>query len=116
MDEARSIGAWSSLKKEPEPSDNMSSSHLELEEGGIASMAAASEHLRLMIADRIKESPGQRRDRMGAMATYFAIIKGYCTNSMNTLPIGFKYGGWLFSPAILLVAWSVETFSAVRLS
>lgn len=52
---------------------------------------------------------------MGACASYFAVIKGYCTMSMFTLPIGFKYGGWLFSPLVLFMAFFVETFSAVRL-
>jgi amino acid permease len=42
-------------------------------------------------------------------------MNGYTTMSLFTLPIGFKYGGWLFSPIILLLACFVETFAAVRL-
>ena len=48
--------------------------------------------------------------------TYFAIIKGYTTISLFTLPIGFKYGGWLFSPLILIFSCVVETISAMKLS
>ena len=73
------------------------------------------ERARLKIQARIGESKGQKRDRMGACMSYFAIIKGYCTMSMFNLPIGFKYGGWLFSPLVLFMACFVETFSAVRL-
>lgn len=47
--------------------------------------------------------------------TYFAIMNGYTTMSLFTLPIGFKYGGYVFSPFILILACVVETFAAVRL-
>jgi len=52
---------------------------------------------------------------MNACMTYFAIVNGYTTISIFTIPIGFKYGGWLFSPIILAWACFVETFAAVRL-
>lgn len=52
---------------------------------------------------------------MNACMTYFAIVNGYTTISIFTIPIGFKYGGWLFSPLILLWACFVETFAAIRL-
>lgn len=53
---------------------------------------------------------------MTACETYFAIIKGYTTISLFTLPIGFKYGGWLFSPLVLAFSCFIETTSAIKLS
>ena len=50
---------------------------------------------------------------MSACMTYFAIMNGYTTMSLFTLPIGFRYGGYVFSPFILLLACIVETFAAV---
>lgn len=53
---------------------------------------------------------------MNACETYFAILKGYTTVSIFALPIGFKYGGWLFSPCILIFSCFVECTLAIRLS
>lgn len=64
----------------------------------------------------MKEKEGVKRNRMNACETYIAIMKGYCAMSMFNLPIGFKLGGWLFSPCVLFMACFVETFSAIRLS
>ena len=57
-----------------------------------------------------------RRERMGNITTFFAIIKGYTTFSIFTLPIGFKYGGYLFSPLILILVCFFETTMAIKLS
>ena len=53
---------------------------------------------------------------MSACMTFFAIMKGYTTVSLFSLPIGFKYGGWLFSPLILIWSCFIETYSAIKLS
>lgn len=53
---------------------------------------------------------------MGNVTTYFAIMKGYTTLNIFTLPIGFKFGGWLFSPIILIFVCFFETTMAIRLS
>lgn len=54
--------------------------------------------------------------RMNGFQTWFAIFKGYTTLNIFCLPIGFKEGGWLFSPLVLMLACFVETMSAVKLS
>ena len=48
--------------------------------------------------------------------TFFAVIKGYTTLNIFLLPIGFKDGGWLFSPLALIVSCTFETISAIKLS
>ena len=57
-----------------------------------------------------------KRDKLGKVTSYFAIIKGYTTMSIFTIPIGFKYGGWLFSPLILIFVCFFETTMAIKLS
>ena len=47
-------------------------------------------------------------------ATFFAIIKAYTTLNIFFLPIGFKNGGWLFSPIVLVIACFFETTCAVK--
>ena len=105
----KSIGIWSSLKKEP--GDFAIS-----DEDPLLPEEERMEKRRAKIAGRIKEGKGTKRKRMDACETYFAIMKGYCTMSMFNLPIGFKFGGWLFSPLVLFMACFVETFSAIRLT
>lgn len=56
-----------------------------------------------------------KRNRMGCCATYFAILKAYTTVSIFTLPIGFRTGGWLFSPIVLIIACFFELTSAIKL-
>ena len=53
---------------------------------------------------------------MGKITTFFAIIKGYTTFSIFTIPIGFKYGGYIFSPLVLIVVCFFETTMAIKLS
>lgn len=57
-----------------------------------------------------------KRDKMGSVTSYFAIIKAYTTMNIFTIPIGFKYGGWLFSPIILAFVCFFETTMAIKLS
>jgi amino acid permease len=45
-----------------------------------------------------------------------ALIKGYTTMNIFLLPIGFKAGGWLFSPIVLIISCFFETLSAIKLS
>jgi Na+/proline symporter len=63
----------------------------------------------------MEDGEGIVRHRMDAFQTYFAIIKGYTTMSLFTLPIGFKEGGWLFSPLVLVFSCFIETTSAIKL-
>lgn len=53
---------------------------------------------------------------MSTLTTFFAVMKGYTTINIFTLPIGFKYGGWLFSPCLLVLACFFETTTAVKLT
>ena len=53
---------------------------------------------------------------MGSFATFCAIIKAYTTMNIFLLPIGFKEGGWLFSPCVLIIACFFETISAIKLT
>lgn len=53
---------------------------------------------------------------MNCCETYFALIKGYTTMNIFLLPIGFKNGGWLLSPIVLIISCFFETLSAIKLS
>ena len=102
------MGVFSSLKKEPEDL-------IDSEEDPMLDVAAKSEKRRSKIAKRVKEPEGTKRNRMNACMTYFAIMNGYTTMALFTLPIGFRYGGWLFSPLVLIFCCFTETFAAIRL-
>lgn len=52
---------------------------------------------------------------MGSFATFFAIIKAYTTMNIFFMPIGFKEGGWLFSPFALILACFFEAICAMKL-
>jgi len=52
---------------------------------------------------------------MNGYQTFFAIIKGYTTLNIFLLPIGFRDGGWLFSPLILIVSCFFETVCALKM-
>jgi proton-coupled amino acid transporter len=52
---------------------------------------------------------------MGSFATFFAIIKAYTTMNIFFMPIGFKEGGWLFSPFALIFACFFEATCAIKL-
>lgn len=52
---------------------------------------------------------------MGCCSTFFAIIKSYTTLNIFALPIGFKCGGWLFSPIVLIIALFFELICAIKL-
>ena len=52
---------------------------------------------------------------MGGISTYFAIIKGYTTLNIFMIPIGFKEGGWLFSPIPLIIMCLIEMTGAIKL-
>ena len=67
------------------------------------------------IIERNKDNPKIKRNRMNGFQTYFAIIKGYTTMNIFMLPIGFKEGGWLFSPFPLIFMCIVEALGAIRL-
>ena len=70
----------------------------------------------LAVQKRAIDPESEKRDKMGKLTSYFAIIKGYTTISIFTIPIGFKYGGWLFSPLILIFVCFFETTMAIKLS
>ena len=52
---------------------------------------------------------------MGSFATFFAILKAYASLNIFVMPIGFKEGGWLFSPFALIVACFFEGTCAIKL-
>jgi amino acid permease len=52
---------------------------------------------------------------MGNFATIMSIIKCYCTMNIFVMPIGFKLGGWLFSPIALIVVCFFATIGALKL-
>lgn len=60
--------------------------------------------------------PTIKRNKMGSWQTFFALIKGYTTLNLFMLPIGFKNGGWLFSPLILIFCATFEIIGAVKIS
>ena len=70
----------------------------------------------LAVKKKATDPEGEKRDKMGRATSYFAIIKGYTTMSIFTIPIGFKFGGWLFSPLILIFVCFFETTMAIKLS
>ena len=65
--------------------------------------------------ERNKDNPKILRHRMNGFQTFFAIVKGYTTLNIFILPIGFKEGGWLFSPFPLIIMCIIEATSAIRL-
>jgi hypothetical protein len=42
-------------------------------------------------------------------------MKVYTTVNTFLLPIGFRFGGWLFSPGILILIFLLETIGALKL-
>jgi hypothetical protein len=54
--------------------------------------------------------------KMGKLATFFAVIKAYCAINVLLLPLSFVNGGYLLSPAAMLVAVFFEGLCAVRLA
>jgi amino acid permease len=67
------------------------------------------------IKKRNEDDPKIKRNRMGSFATFFAIIKAYTTMNIFFMPIGFKEGGWLFSPFALILACFFEAICAMKL-
>jgi hypothetical protein len=53
---------------------------------------------------------------MGKVATFFAIVKCYTALNVLLLPRSFVNGGYLLSPAAMLVAVFFEGLCAVRLA
>ena len=44
----------------------------------------------------------KKRELMSAWSTMFAMLKAFTTINLFTLPIYFKFGGYLFAPASLI--------------
>ena len=53
---------------------------------------------------------------MGTMATYFAVLKGYCSINVLLLPRSFVNGGFVLSPIMLCVSCTLECTCAVLVS
>ena len=53
---------------------------------------------------------------MTPLQAFFAIIKGYTTMNIFMLPIGFKNGGYLFSPIMLIISATFEATCAIKLA
>lgn len=54
--------------------------------------------------------------RMSPCQAYFAIIKAYCAINVLLLPKAFRNGGYLFSPACLIISCIFECTCAIKLS
>ena len=96
------MGLFSSLKQPAEESE--------------ALLGSDSSDARKYILEKNRPNPEIKRKRMNWCQTFFAVIKGYTTLNIFLLPIGFKEGGWLFSPIALIIACTFETLSAIKLS
>ena len=100
-DTPHSLGLFSSIKRDAEETEPLVSSN--------------SEDKRRHIQKRNEDDPSIKRSRMGSFATFFAIIKAYTTMNIFFMPIGFKEGGWLFSPFALIFACFFEAICAIKL-
>ena len=73
-----------------------------------------------VVLDKIERrnagNPRIKRRLMTPLQAFFAIIKGYTTMNIFMLPIGFKQGGWLFSPIMLLISAVFEATCAIKLA
>jgi amino acid permease len=53
---------------------------------------------------------------MGTVATFFAVLKGYCAINVLLLPRSFVNGGFILSPAMICVSCTLEATCAVLIS
>ena len=102
-----SLGLFSSFKQEPGDDSEMPL---------ITNSDALSELRKQKVTKRNEDNSNIKRNKMGCFSTFFAILKSYTTLNIFNLPIGFKYGGWLFSPIMLAIACLFETTCAVKLT
>ena len=69
--------------------------------------------------DRPKSRTSSFRDthqKMGPLATFFAIIKAYSAINVLLLPLSFAEGGYILSPCAMAFACFFESMSAARLT
>ena len=45
-----------------------------------------------------------KKQKMGTLATFFAILKAYCAINVLLLPLSFSEGGYILSPCAMLIA------------
>lgn len=57
----------------------------------------------------------QKIHKIGPLATFLALIKGYCAIVVLILPKSFVNGGYLMSPAILIISAILTTICAIKL-
>lgn len=79
------------------------------------SLVPVSSSIGSSISSWSSQEPGEEKGKMTPWQAYFAIIKAYCVINILLLPKAFKYGGYLLSPAILLVAAISEGVCAMKL-
>jgi Transmembrane amino acid transporter protein len=53
--------------------------------------------------------------KLGPVATFLALIKGYCAIVVLILPKSFVNGGYVFSPIILMASCALTTYCAIKL-
>jgi Transmembrane amino acid transporter protein len=88
-----------------------------LDEGSGSDSDPLNDEVRLeRIRKRGEIDPEIKRNKMNGWQTFFAIIKGYTTINIFMLPIGFRCGGWLFSPIMLVIQAIFETIGAVKVT
>lgn len=102
----KSLGLFSSFKNEPSDDER---------ETLMGEENSEERHVNLKKKLDSKNDQKVKRNRMGCCSTFFAILKAYTTMNIFALPIGFKCGGWLFSPIVLIVACFFELVCALKL-
>jgi hypothetical protein len=53
--------------------------------------------------------------KIGPVATFFAILKGYCAIVILIIPKAFQNGGYIFSPLCLLASCYLTTLCTLKL-
>lgn len=53
--------------------------------------------------------------KLGPMATFLALVKGYCAIVILIVPKSFANGGYIFSPLAMLISYVLTTVCALKL-
>jgi len=69
-----------------------------------------------MTRRKVKEEKVQQSvQKLGAVGTYFTLMKGFVCSSILYLPKSFVNGGWLFTSGALIFSCIVTTVAAMLL-
>tara|TARA_B110000285_G_scaffold214746_1_gene260439 strand:+ start:223 stop:435 length:213 start_codon:yes stop_codon:yes gene_type:complete len=61
------------------------------------------------------EKEKQAVEKLGAVGTYFTLLKGFVCSSILYLPKNFMNGGWMFTSGCLIFSCIITTTSAMLL-